>query len=42
MFSVDYPYEVMTEASECFESCDISEADQRKIGYENAKRLLRL
>ena len=42
MFSVDYPYEDMAEASDWFESCDISEADRHKIGYQNAKRLLRL
>ena len=42
MFSVDYPYEDMAEASEWFESCEISEADRHKIGYENAKGLLRL
>ncbi|WP_235567995.1 amidohydrolase family protein [Mycobacterium sp. Root135] len=42
MFSVDYPYEDMAEASEWFESCGISEADRHEIGYENAKRLLRL
>jgi gamma-resorcylate decarboxylase len=42
MFSVDYPYEDMAEASDWFESCDISESDRHKIGYENAKRLLHL
>jgi 2,3-dihydroxybenzoate decarboxylase len=42
MFSVDYTYEDMAEASDWFESCDISEADRHKIGYQNAKRLLRL
>ena len=42
MFSVDYPYEDMAEASDWFESCDLSEADRHKIGYQNAKHLLRL
>jgi predicted TIM-barrel fold metal-dependent hydrolase len=42
MFSVGCPYEDMAEASGWLESCEISEADRHEIGYENAKRRLRL
>lgn len=42
LFSVDYPFEDMSEASEWFETADISEADRRKIGYQNARKLLKL
>src|SRR5262249_36974882 len=36
MFSVDYPFEDMSEAAEWFDSGEISEADRRKIGRTNA------
>jgi len=42
LFSVDYPYENMQEQSEWFETVPIAESDRRKIGSDNAKRLLRL
>jgi predicted TIM-barrel fold metal-dependent hydrolase len=42
LFSVDYPYENMQEQSEWFETVPIAETDRRKIGYDNARRLLRL
>jgi gamma-resorcylate decarboxylase len=42
LFSVDYPYENMQEQSEWFESVPISDADRRKIGRDNAARLLKL
>jgi gamma-resorcylate decarboxylase len=42
LFSVDYPYETVQEQTEWFDSLPISETDRRKIGRENALRLLRL
>jgi len=42
MYSVDYPFETHAEASSWFDSCEISEADRRKIGRENAQRLFGL
>jgi gamma-resorcylate decarboxylase len=42
MYSVDYPFETHAEASRWFDSCEISEADRRKIGRENARRLFGL
>jgi 2,3-dihydroxybenzoate decarboxylase len=42
LFSVDYPYENMQEQSEWFEGVPIAEGDRRKIGRDNARRLLKL
>jgi gamma-resorcylate decarboxylase len=42
MFSVDYPFEDMSEASEWFDGAEISEADRRKIGRTNALKLFKL
>jgi predicted TIM-barrel fold metal-dependent hydrolase len=42
MYSVDYPFETHAEASQWFDHCEISEADRRKIGRENARRLFNL
>jgi predicted TIM-barrel fold metal-dependent hydrolase len=42
MFSVDYPFEDMSEAAEWFDSAEISEADRRKIGRTNAIKLFKL
>jgi 2,3-dihydroxybenzoate decarboxylase len=42
MFSVDYPYEALQEASGWFDNCAISELDRDKIGYVNAAKLLRI
>jgi predicted TIM-barrel fold metal-dependent hydrolase len=42
MFSTDYPFEAMEEASEWFDHAEICENDRVKIGRDNAKRLFRL
>jgi 2,3-dihydroxybenzoate decarboxylase len=42
MYSADYPFEDMSEASEWFDKAPLSQADRRKIGRENAMRLFRL
>jgi 2,3-dihydroxybenzoate decarboxylase len=42
LFSVDYPFEIHAEAAAWFDACEISEADRRKIGRENAQRLFGL
>lgn len=42
LFSSDYPFESMHEAAKWFDHCPISEGDRKKIGYENAQKLLRL
>jgi len=42
LFSVDYPFEIHAEAAAWFDACEISEADRRKIGRDNAKRLFGL
>ena len=42
MFSVDYPFEDMSEAAEWFDGAEISEADRRKIGRTNALKLFKL
>lgn len=42
LFSADYPYESLEEASTWFESAPISELDREKIGYANAAKLLRI
>lgn len=42
LFSVDYPYESLQEASGWFDSCAISERDRAKIGRGNAAKLLRI
>ena len=42
MYSVDYPFEDHAEASQWFDQCEISEADRKKIGRENACRLFGL
>jgi 2,3-dihydroxybenzoate decarboxylase len=40
LFAADYPFERTAEAAEWFDSVPISEGDRRKIGRENAARLL--
>jgi gamma-resorcylate decarboxylase len=40
LFSVDYPYETAQEQTDWFDSLPISVTDHRKIGRENALRLL--
>ena len=42
LFSVDYPFEIHAEAAAWFDACEISEADRRKIGRDNARRLFGL
>ena len=42
MYSVDYPFEDMAEASNWFDHADISEPDRFKIARTNAKELFRL
>jgi 2,3-dihydroxybenzoate decarboxylase len=42
LFSADYPFERITDASEWFDAVPISEADRLKIGRTNALELLRL
>jgi len=42
LYSVDYPYEDMGEATEWFDRAVISEAERVKIGRSNAQKLCRL
>ncbi len=42
MYSVDYPYDDMAEASEWFDHAPISEPDRVKIAHSNARQLFRL
>lgn len=42
MYSVDYPFEKHEDAARWFDHCEISEADRRKIGRDNARRLFGL
>ncbi|MGZ5881566.1 MAG: amidohydrolase family protein, partial [Xanthobacteraceae bacterium] len=42
MFSVDYPFEDMSEAAEWFDKAAKGEADRRKIGRTNAHKLFKL
>jgi 2,3-dihydroxybenzoate decarboxylase len=42
LFSVDYPFEIHAEAAAWFDTCEISEADRRKIGRDNARKLFGL
>ena len=42
LFSVDSPYERMTELAPRFDSCPISEIDRQKIGRDNARSLFKL
>ncbi|WP_235993884.1 amidohydrolase family protein [Paraburkholderia solitsugae] len=42
LFSTDYPFETMEEASAWFDRAEIGDNDRQKIGRDNAKRLFRL
>jgi len=42
LYSVDYPYEDMGEATEWFDNAPISEPDRLKIAHGNARQLFRL
>lgn len=39
LYSSDYPYESMREASDWFDNAAISDNDRKRIGYTNARRL---
>jgi predicted TIM-barrel fold metal-dependent hydrolase len=42
LYSVDYPYETVKEQNDFFDNLPISETDRRKVGRENALKLLGL
>ncbi|MCL1834586.1 MAG: amidohydrolase family protein [Oscillospiraceae bacterium] len=42
LFSTDYPFEEISDASNWFDACPISESDKRKIGRQNAIDLFKL
>jgi gamma-resorcylate decarboxylase len=42
MFSTDYPFETMDQASSWFDSLEIGDAEREKIGRFNAKKLFKL
>jgi len=42
LYSVDYPFEDVVEASEWFDQASISESDRMKIGRTNGQKLFRL
>lgn len=42
MFSVDYPFEKAVEAGEWFDATPLTNEERAKVGYENARKLLRL
>ncbi|SEJ91860.1 amidohydrolase family protein [Paraburkholderia diazotrophica] len=42
LFSTDYPFEAMEEASTWFDAAEIGENDRQKIGRDNARRLFKL
>ncbi len=42
MFAVDYPFEDYAQGCAWFDAAEISEADRRKIGRDNARALFRL
>ncbi|MGA7777407.1 MAG: amidohydrolase family protein [Paraburkholderia sp.] len=42
LFSTDYPFETMEEASAWFDGAEIGDNDRQKIGRDNAKQLFRL
>jgi gamma-resorcylate decarboxylase len=42
MFSADWPFENIDHAAAWFDVCPISEADRRKIGRDNARKLFKL
>jgi len=42
LYSVDYPYEDMAEATHWFDNASISEPDRRKIAHSNARQLFHL
>ena len=42
MLSADWPFENIDHAAAWFDVCPISEADRRKIGRDNARKLFKL
>lgn len=42
MFSVDYPYESMSEGADWFDGCPLDQEARIKIGRSNARRLLKI
>ena len=42
LYSIDYPFEIHSEAAVWFDACEISEGDRQKIGRDNARRLFGL
>jgi 2,3-dihydroxybenzoate decarboxylase len=42
MFSVDYPFEDISDAADWFDAAPLGEDDRRKIGRSNAQRLFKL
>ena len=42
MFSIDYPYEEQSIASEWLENIPLSFSDKEKVAYKNAAKLLKL
>ena len=42
LFSIDYPFESFSDACTWFDSTELSDTDRRKIGRDNARKLLKL
>jgi len=42
MFSVDYPFEDISDAADWFDAAPLAESDRSKIGRDNAIRLFKL
>jgi 2,3-dihydroxybenzoate decarboxylase len=42
LYSVDYPYELYSDAADWFDNADINITDKVKIGRENARKLMKL
>jgi 2,3-dihydroxybenzoate decarboxylase len=42
LYSVDYPYELYTDAADWFDNAEINTTDKVKIGRENARKLMKL
>ena len=42
MFSVDWPFEDIGQAAAWFDRAEISEADRKRIGRDNAMKLFKL
>lgn len=42
LFSIDYPFENFQDACSWFDAVELNPNDKRKIGKDNAKKLLKL